>query len=49
MLYDHDAVGGDGQAALTNYVSRPEAAFCYTADRDGTVRQYSEDGTEQTS
>ena len=49
VLYDHDAVGGDGQAALINYVSLPEAAFCYTADPDGTVRQYSEDGTERTS
>ena len=49
VLYDHDAVGGDGQAALTNYVSMPGAAFCSTADRDGTVRQYLEDGTEQTS
>ena len=49
VLYDHDAVGGDGQAALFSYVSLPEATYCYTADRDGTVRQYLEDGTEQTS
>ncbi|MCI0816017.1 MAG: prepilin-type N-terminal cleavage/methylation domain-containing protein [Chloroflexi bacterium] len=49
VLYDHDAVGGDGQAALLSYVSLPQAAFCYTTDRDGTVRQYLEDGTEQTS
>ncbi len=49
VLYDHDAVGGDGQAMLFSYVSLPEAMYCYTADRDGTVRQYLEDGTEQTS
>ena len=49
VLYDHDAVGGDGQATLFSYLSRAKAAFCYTADPDGTVRQYAEDGTEQTS
>ena len=49
VLYDHDAVGGDGQAVLFSYLSPLEAAYCYTADPDGTVRQYLEDGTEQTS
>ena len=49
LLYDHDAVGGDGVAALVSYLDQPQAAYCYTAERDGTVRQYLEDGTEQTS
>ena len=49
VLYDHDAVGGDGQAELFNYLYPFEAVYCYTADRDGTVHQYLEDGTEQTS
>ena len=49
LLYEHDAVGGDGEAALVNYLDQPQAAYCYTAVRDGTVRQYLEGGTEQTS
>ena len=49
VLSGHDAVAGDGQAVLVNYVHQPEAAYCYTADGDGTVHQYAEDGTEQTS
>ena len=49
VLYDHDAAGGDGQAALFSYLSLAQTAYCYTADADGTVRQYAEDGTEQTS
>ena len=38
-----------GAAAPTDYVSMPGAVFCSTTDRDGTVRQYLEEGTEQTS
>ena len=49
VLYDHDAVGGDGQAALFNYLYPLNSTYCYTVDGDGTVHQYLEDGTEQTS
>ena len=48
VLYDHDAVGGDGQAALFNYLYPLNAAYCYSTDSDGTVHRYLEDGTEQT-
>ncbi len=49
VLYDHDAVGGDGQATLFNYLYPLNAKYCYTTDSDGTVHQSLEDGTEQTS
>ena len=49
VLYDHDAVGGDAQAALFNYLFPMDATYCYTTDSDGTVHQYLEDGAEQTS
>ena len=49
MLYDHGALGGDGQAELFNYLYPLDAQYCYTSDGDGTVHQYLEDGTEQTS
>ena len=47
VLYDHDAVGGDGTAALFDYLYPLNATYCYTADGDGTVHQYLVDGTEQ--
>ena len=49
VLYGHDAIAGDGQADLFHYLYPREAAYCYTVDRDGTVHQYLEDGTAQTS
>ena len=49
VLYEHDGVGGDGPAALFNYLYPRDVTYCYTADSDGTVHQYLEDGTEQTS
>ena len=49
VLYDHDSVGGDGQAELFDYLYPLNATYCYTTDSDGTVHQYLEDGTEQTS
>ena len=48
VLYNHDPVGGDGPAALFNYLYPRAAKYCYTTDADGTVRQFLEDGTEQT-
>ena len=49
VLYDHDPIGSDGPVALFNYLFSRDATYCYTVDGDGTVHQYSEDGTEQTS
>ena len=49
VLYDHDAVAGDGPAALFSYLYPLNATYSYPVERDGTVHQYLEEGTEQTS
>jgi len=40
LLYQHDRVAGDAQAALTNYVATVTTAYWYTVYDDGTVYQH---------
>lgn len=48
LLYGHDIYGGDGPVSLLNYLFSDTTISCYTVEGNGTVRQYLEDGTEQT-
>ena len=47
ILYSHDAVAGDDQVALTNYVESTSAKFCYTVTAAGIITQYDTGGTQK--
>ena len=47
VLFGHDITADSAPTRTVNYLASPTALYCYTADPDGTVHQYEEDGTER--
>ena len=49
LMFGHDILADDNLLVLVNYVNFDTTTWCYEASVDGTVRQYADDGTEQTN
>ncbi len=47
QLYAHDMLGDAGVTVVVNYVNFNKTKYCYKADANGTVRQYTTAGVEQ--